>query len=69
MSAGQKKKLLMSKALFLDEQKEGDERVCLYFLQGIFVETIEKSGVVIENLPYKRGFSIRERSLNYKVAA
>jgi hypothetical protein len=66
MSDREKERSLKSKALFLDEQKKGEERIFLYFLNGFFVEVTEKNGKVIENLPYKRGFSVHEKALNYK---
>lgn len=64
LTENEKEILLQEQALFLEQYKEDENEIQVYFLNGFFVEVTLKNEKVIYNLPYRRGHKINKRILH-----
>jgi hypothetical protein len=58
MNEKEQMKMLKEKGILIDEEKEQELIIRLYFVNGFFVEETTKDNKVIEMLPFRRGYKI-----------
>lgn len=57
--------ILRKQAHFIDEYTDSTgERIFVYYLNGFFIEAITNVGVIIDVLPYKRGYKVNKEELD-----
>ena len=60
--------ILRKQAQFIDEYTDSTgERIFVYYLNGFFIEAITNVGVIIDVLPYKRGYKADKKELDKNV--
>ncbi len=53
--------ILRQEAKFIDEYTDNNgERIFVYYLNGFFIEAITNVGVIIDVVPYKRGYKVNK---------
>lgn len=63
--------LIENKALLIDIYTENHKKISTYYIFDFFVEVIvdEKSQYIIDVIPYKRGFKVKEEKENLLLSA
>lgn len=62
----EKKQLIESKAVFLDNYMDSENLINTYFFDGFFVEAIMNlsSATIIEIIPFLHGYKIDKKNVN-----
>jgi hypothetical protein len=56
LSRSDKEAMLRNYALFIEQLKDGKNAVCVYFMDGFFVEVTIIDGMAVSFMPYQRGY-------------
>jgi hypothetical protein len=59
----EKEEMIKNYALFLENYRDKESIVCVYYLNGFFVEVVTINNRIIDILPYKRGYSTIKNSI------
>lgn len=57
----EKHELLIKEAFFLEHYYDNGNTIYVYYLNGYFIELTTKNGVILYNLPFKRGYKLSPR--------
>jgi hypothetical protein len=61
--------ILRKEAKFIDEYTDNNgERIFVYYLNGFFIEAVTNVGVIIDVVPYKRGYKVNKDEQDNKIA-
>ena len=66
LSKREKEMVLSNEAIFLENYSENGKSVNVYYLHNFFVELVFSNGVLIDNIPYQRGYKVNESQLFFK---
>jgi len=64
LSKREQESLLNSEGLYLDLYFDNENLINVYYLNGFFIEVVLCKGMVIDILPYKRGYEMDKRRLH-----
>jgi hypothetical protein len=64
LSEKEKENVLKHEALYLEFYAQDDTLVYVYFLNCFFVEVTMRSGKIIDNIPYKRGYKFNRKEIH-----
>ncbi len=60
----QKENILKNDALYMEFYASEDTLIHVYFLNGFFIEVTMKNGLIIDNIPYKRGYKFDTKTVH-----
>lgn len=61
LSAAEKNEWLNNDAILIENYRDKENIIMVYYLNGFFVELTMKHGIIIDNIPYKRGYRFDKR--------
>ncbi len=64
LSREEKKSLINNEAIYLENYKDNENSIHVYYLNAFFVEVIFCKGIVIDILPFKRGYKMGKRGIS-----
>jgi hypothetical protein len=63
-SAEEKKLLITEEAILIEKFDDKNNTVYIYYLDDFFVEITMHNSVILENLPFKRGYKFDKKNIH-----
>ncbi|MCD6069231.1 MAG: hypothetical protein K0S33_4057 [Bacteroidetes bacterium] len=61
----QEKWMLINAAQLMEQYKEGDTIISIYFLNSFFVEVVSAKGTTMDFIPFERGYKKGQNNFEY----
>jgi hypothetical protein len=63
-STEEKKLLIGEEAVLIEKFQDRENTIYVYYLTGFFVEVTMNNNVIVENIPYKRGYKFDKKKIH-----